>query len=97
MSDDLTRTKGILEAALLVAGEPVPVAQLSNEPTVRRVHGHGHGVDEKHVWICQIILYIERRMSLHVADGPVNGPWIIQWRTIHGDGHGCPYHLIQGA
>ncbi len=29
MSDDLTRTKGILEAALLVAGEPVAVAQLS--------------------------------------------------------------------
>src|SRR5450631_687982 len=29
MTDDLTRTKGILEAALLVAGEPVPIAQLS--------------------------------------------------------------------
>src|SRR6266480_5959828 len=29
MTDDLTRTKGILEAALLVAGEPVAVAQLS--------------------------------------------------------------------
>ncbi len=29
MSDDLTRTKGIIEAALLVAGEPVAVSQLS--------------------------------------------------------------------
>src|SRR5450631_3428959 len=29
MTDDLTRTKGILEAALLVAGEPVAIAQLS--------------------------------------------------------------------
>ena len=29
MSDDLNRTKGILEAALLVAGEPVAIAQLS--------------------------------------------------------------------
>jgi segregation and condensation protein B len=29
MTDDLTRTRGILEAALLVAGEPVPIAQLS--------------------------------------------------------------------
>src|SRR3984893_928707 len=29
MTDDLTRTKGILEAALLVAGEPVAIAHLS--------------------------------------------------------------------
>jgi segregation and condensation protein B len=29
MTDDLTRTRGILEAALLVAGEPVAIAQLS--------------------------------------------------------------------